>query len=405
MNNDKCNQLLNFPHVRTIFAALDKAGGESRFVGGCVRDTLMDKELVDVDLATDLLPQQVQQALNEARIKNLPLGIEHGTITAFIGKYSFEITTLRQDISTDGRRAVVKFTKDWQIDAYRRDFTINAMSYCPRERKLYDYATGVSDLEIGLIRFIGDPNQRVLEDYLRILRYFRFLAYFSNTAIDQPSFAACLKYRAKITNLSAERKSKEFFKILQAPNNLWVIELMVDVILLLITKVRADFIVALKAVATLEKKLGYGINDLLKLLCIVGNVKEATRELALTNKQKKYLIDVEKIASMITATAFRIDENDFSMLVFRYGNQLTMDGYIFWLLLFNKTNDLHIKQINQILGMVIKKLPISGQDIINWMHIGQGAEVGRLLQRAEEIWVRSGFRLTAEELLESLRGL
>lgn len=398
MNNNKCDQLLNFPHVKMIFAALDKAGGDSRFVGGCVRDALAGKTLVDVDLATDLLPKEVQQALNEAGIKNMPLGIEHGTITAFIGEHSFEITTLRQDISTDGRRAVVKFTKDWETDAYRRDFTINAMSYCPRDLKLYDYATGVSDLEIGLIRFIGDSNWRVQEDYLRILRYFRFLAYFSNGVIDQASFDACLKYRAKIVDLSAERKSKEFIKTLQAPDNLWVIELMVRVIPFLITKVRPNFIAALKALTALEKKIDLEVNILLRLLCIAGNIKETAKELALANKQKKYLMSIEKIA-----TLFATNADNFLMLVFRYGNQLTVDGYIFWLATTQQTNDLHIEQIHEIRNLVVKKLPISGQDIVKRLRLKPGAEVGRLLRLAEEIWVGSRFELTEEELLGLLR--
>ena len=176
--------------MRRLLKALGADEGLTRYVGGAVRDELLHLPVSDIDLATRIAPDEVVRRLEAAKIKGVPTGIEHGTITAVSDAQTFEITTLRRDVSTDGRRATVAFTDDWREDAARRDFTINALSADPNTGELFDYFDGLGDLERRHIRFIGDPLQRIAEDHLRILRFFRFHARFGET-IDAAGLAAC----------------------------------------------------------------------------------------------------------------------------------------------------------------------------------------------------------------------
>lgn len=211
---------LTDPATVAVMDALEAEGGKdcARFVGGAVRNTLMGLEADDVDIATRLEPDRVVKALKEAGLKSVPTGVEHGTVTAISGKKPFEITTLRRDVSTDGRRATVAFTDDWKADAERRDFRLNAL-YADRAGKVYDpVGGGVGDAELGHIVFVGDPEERIREDYLRILRFFRFYGWYGRGEPDGPGLAACSKLKAGIAQLSAERITKELMKLLAAPD-------------------------------------------------------------------------------------------------------------------------------------------------------------------------------------------
>jgi poly(A) polymerase len=186
-----------------------------RFVGGCVRDALLGREPTDLDLATTALPEETLRLLGEAHIKAVPTGIEHGTVTAVVGGRPFEITTLRRDVETDGRRAVVAFTSDWREDAARRDFTINALS-ADRDGQVHDYFGGLADLASRRVRFVGDAAQRIREDYLRVLRFYRFSAWYADT-FDAPGRAACAANLDGLARLSGERVRAELWKLLAAP--------------------------------------------------------------------------------------------------------------------------------------------------------------------------------------------
>ncbi|MEP0730677.1 MAG: CCA tRNA nucleotidyltransferase, partial [Parasphingorhabdus sp.] len=187
--------------LSALIAALDD---KVRYVGGAVRDTLLDLEVKDVDIATPLLPDDVIERLKAASIKVIPTGIAHGTVTAILPDGPVEITTLRRDVSTDGRRATVAFSEDWKEDAARRDFTINALSADPHSREIYDYFGGLDDLEGPHIRFIGSAAERIAEDHLRIMRYFRFLARFGRRQVDDEAFDACTTAAEKLETLSRE---------------------------------------------------------------------------------------------------------------------------------------------------------------------------------------------------------
>lgn len=212
--------------VAKIVAALEaERPGVARFVGGCVRDSLLGVAPKDVDIATSLKPEDVVSALKKARLRAAPTGIDHGTVTGIAGGVGVEITTLRADVSTDGRRATVAFTDDWETDARRRDFTLNAI-YLTTEGALFDPVGGVADLRAGRVRFIGAPRDRIREDYLRILRFFRFSARFAN-AFDEAGLAACREEKAGIKKLSAERVGDELSKILALPRAPVVVEEMI----------------------------------------------------------------------------------------------------------------------------------------------------------------------------------
>ncbi len=167
---------LNNPSLMSVIAALGHDANSTRIVGGAVRDALCKRPFADIDIATKLLPDIVIERLKYAGIKAIPTGLDHGTITAVVDKQNFEITTLRRDVATDGRRATIAFATEWEDDAARRDFTINALYADPKTGEVFDYFGGINDLTTRTIRFIGEPSQRIAEDHLRILRYFRFLA-------------------------------------------------------------------------------------------------------------------------------------------------------------------------------------------------------------------------------------
>jgi len=204
---------LSDPAVASLFAALPDA----RAVGGCVRDALARQPIADIDLATPLPPDAVASALAAAGIRAIPTGLDHGTITALIDGRGFEVTTLRRDVVTDGRHAEVAWTDDWQVDAARRDFTINAMSMTP-DGTLFDYFGGQADLRAGRVRFVGDAALRVAEDHLRVLRFFRFHARYGTGAPDADALAAVAAGAASVARLSVERVWSELKRILAAPD-------------------------------------------------------------------------------------------------------------------------------------------------------------------------------------------
>ena len=209
---------MDTPQVRVLFDSLGRADVVARFVGGCVRDAVLQRPMadVDIDLAVDKPPETIMRALASARLKSVPTGLKHGTVTALVEGDRFELTTLRRDVETDGRRAVVAFTDDWLEDANRRDFTFNAL-YADRDGTLYDPFDGQSDLAAGRVRFIGEADTRIAEDRLRVLRFFRFHAWYGRLPLDGPSFEACRRNAGVLGGLSGERVAKELLRLLAAP--------------------------------------------------------------------------------------------------------------------------------------------------------------------------------------------
>src|SRR5579872_7361897 len=204
---------LKWPETQALIKAFADAKAPIRFVGGCVRDALLGRAVQDVDVATPLRPEATMALLQKAGIKAIPTGIDHGTATAVIHGKHFEITTLRKDVSTDGRHATVAYTDDWKEDAARRDFTINALYLSP-DGELFDYFNGARDAKEGHVRFIGNAGERIREDYLRILRFFRFYAWYGKTEPDKEALTACTEAANNIGTLSGERVQQEMLKLL-----------------------------------------------------------------------------------------------------------------------------------------------------------------------------------------------
>jgi poly(A) polymerase len=220
------NAWLDRPGIKRLLKALDAKSGHARFVGGAVRDLLLGEDPGDLDIATTLVPDEVTRRLEKAGIKVVPTGIDHGTITAVSSGTVVEVTTLRSDVSTDGRRATVAFTKDWKADAGRRDFTINALYADPYSGEVVDFYDGLGDLKSRTVRFIGEPLQRIAEDHLRILRYFRFHARYGHGEPDPAALAACCARSNDLMALSRERIAGELMKLLAIPDPVPTVRLM-----------------------------------------------------------------------------------------------------------------------------------------------------------------------------------
>jgi poly(A) polymerase len=213
--------------VEELFAALEGGGEETRIVGGAVRNALMGVAVTEIDFATTALPDEVTRRVSLAGFKPVPTGVEHGTVTVVVNGRPFEVTTLREDVETDGRRAVVRFGRSFAADAERRDFTMNALSL-DRDGTVHDEVGGLQDIAARRVRFIGDARRRIAEDYLRILRFFRFHASYANERLDPEGFAAAIELREGLGNLSAERVRSELLKLLMAPGAIATVEEMLE---------------------------------------------------------------------------------------------------------------------------------------------------------------------------------
>lgn len=284
--------------TRAVIGAMTRRGQIVRFVGGCVRDAVLGRPVKDIDIATPDPPDLVVALLQAAGLKAVPTGIAHGTITAVAEGRPFEVTTLRRDVETFGRHARVEFTDDWAADAARRDLTMNAMFLNPygagaEDGAVFDPTGGLADARAGLVRFVGDPEQRILEDYLRILRFFRFHAHYGRTLPDQGGLDACAKHAAGVARLSGERVRNELLKLLMAPAPAAAVELMRGTGVLAVALPEAGASAALAQLATLDRE--HGVADpVLRLAALaVGDGAAAQRlagRLRLSNAETEKLV-------------------------------------------------------------------------------------------------------------------
>lgn len=371
--------------LKAVVAAL---GGEVRLVGGVVRDTLAGQVTKDIDLATPLLPERVIEKLSAARIKCVPTGLAHGTVTAVVEGRPFEITTLRRDVSTDGRRATVTFTDDWQEDAARRDFTINALYADPYTGDIQDYFGGVADLKAGIVRFIGEPLTRIAEDHLRILRFFRFNARFGKGVPHAESIAACRVRANDLMALSRERIAMELLAILALPNPAEAIALMIGNGIFV--PVLPEITTAASLVRLLEREqtIAAEPNALRRLAALLpanpGLAEEIANRLRLSNAERKHL--------MTLAARSADDDVNPKALAYRLGVESAVDRLL-----------LGTGDAATILGWTPPKFPLTGGSIVA-RGIQAGPEVARVLQAAERQWIEEGFPDAArvEEIADSL---
>lgn len=392
-----------------IFDAIENAGGEVRVVGGAIRNTLMQEVVGDVDLCTTLLPEETVQALESANIKAIPTGLEFGTITGVANSVAFEITTLREDVETDGRHAVVKFGKDWTKDALRRDLTINAL-YCDREGKLYDPLEVMGDLIKREVRFIGEASERIEEDYLRILRFYRFFAWYGTGRPDASGLKACAKLKDSLKDISVERVWIELKKTFAAndPSRalLWMRTTgVLNLVLPESEKWGIDLIPTLMGV---EEQYGFEIDPMLRLMAVIpprDDVVDAlSTRLKLSGAETKRLLMWTKTPKIEQS----VERKSLEKFFYENDEQAVLDVLQLDIATLKGRGESSADALKTALGFLGKaqkwqrpQLPVRGKDLLA---LGQeaGPNIGKTIRALEAKWVESGFKLSKDELLESV---
>ncbi len=361
--------------LAALVAALGQ--GNARYVGGAVRDTLLGLAVADIDVATPLLPEQVIARLDAAGIRNVPTGIDHGTVTAVLEAGPVEITTLRRDVSTDGRHATVTFSDDWEDDAARRDFTINALYADPLTHEISDWFGGLADLSARRVRFIGDARQRIREDHLRILRYFRFQARFGALPADGASEQACAELAPMLKGLSRERIGMETMKLLALPDPVPTVVRMAQLGVLGVILPEADP-APLAALVEEERRQNVAPEAIRRLAAVLPPEPAVAEQVAarfrLSGAQKKRLMSASRRqvlpgtgTEQARALAYRLDR----------------EGAIDRLLLTGES-------IAPLAGWTIPTFPLKGGEIVG-RGVTAGPEVARILHRIEGRWIAESF--------------
>ena len=386
--------------TRRLIEVFKGGGAELRFVGGCVRDSLLGLGVRDIDIATDALPDRIMGILRDAGIKSVPTGIEHGTVTAVVEGRAFEITTYRRDIKTDGRHAVVEFGTDWREDAERRDFTINAMSITP-DGNLHDPFDGEGDLVAGRVRFVGDAQRRVREDILRILRWFRFHAHYGKPPPDVDALGACRGFAFRIPDLSGERIRYELLRLLAADNPLPSIELMIETDVFDAVLGRGRQIQCLAGLYVIEREIEMPPDPLLRLAALIGSPGMAVplaERLRLSNAEQKRLL-----AALGSEPSLSLDtsEADRARIFYHLGIRIVEDR----ILLAWAANPLATEWqewLEAVQAFDMPAFPLSGRDVMA-EGISAGPAVGDTLRQIEDWWIDARFTPDRVQCLAHLK--
>ena len=384
-------------HTQAVFAALAAAGHEGRAVGGCVRNGLMGLPVADIDIATAALPAETIAAAKAAGMAAVPTGIEHGTITVVTEGLPFEVTTLRRDVATDGRRAVVAFSRDWAEDAARRDFTMNAL-YCGADGTVFDPLGGIEDLQARRVKFIGSPEQRIREDYLRILRFFRFHAQYGVGDLDKPGALACVRLRGGLAQLSAERVGAEMLKLLAAPFAVSAIYEMFDLGLLVDVLAAAPRLQRFARLAVLNTSPDAALRLAALAVHVPDDAERLAARLRLSGEQRVVLALAGPLLSQTTT------DHEARVALYRLGPE----GYRRRVLIDWAGSDAALDDVNwrrlQSLPQrsPVPPLPIAGRDLLA-LGLSPGPTVGELLRKIERVWIESDFSLDSKALLEAAR--
>lgn len=390
--------------LQRLFDILCADGGDARVAGGAVRNALMGMPATDVDLCTTILPQEVVSRVEAAGDKAVPTGIDHGTITVVIAGKAFEVTTLRKDIETDGRHAVVEFGTDWQEDANRRDLTINGL-YCDRHGKVYDLVNGYPDIQNKVVRFIGDAETRIKEDSLRILRFFRFFACYGEGRPDAAGLKACSANRLLIEGLSVERVWAELKKMLAAPDPsraiLWMRTTgILGAVLPETHKWGTD---AVPGLLRLEQEQGWQADALFRLMGMVRpdveTMQGLSHRMAFSKKETKRMIAwADNPAPKTNTTVKELDK-----LLYKGNAQGLLDAMKLEVVhLLGREDEVGaqamLKLITHAQGWSRPKFPLQGQDLIK-AGMKEGPDMGNKLKSLEAVWIEGGFELDRSALL------
>ena len=392
------------PDTVRVMEALKANGGDARFVGGCVRDALVNRSVLDIDIATPLKPEEVISRLVAAKIKYAPTGLKHGTVTAVVDGHPFEITTLRIDVNPFGRHADVAFTDDWEKDAARRDFTINAMS-ATMDGDVYDPFGGVEHLREGRVLFVGAPELRIKEDVLRILRFFRFHAHFGQGQADLKALVACAKLSGEIVKLSRERIRQEIFKLLESDRSadVWNTMLYAGVVTHFLPEATAvpvlQRLIALETEVHDQQGKAFVLRRLAALLDVTdGAIPMVVEALKLSNEQAAQLAT---LASTTWKVTMNMTPKEVERLVYRLDNDMVRS-----LLLLASARENSRENFNTLYRAATSfrppRFPLIGDDVmkLGWK---EGPDIGRILKEMGEWWMDAEFRPGRTECLSRLK--
>ena len=380
---------LKDPALQAVMAAIAARGGEARVAGGAVRNALLSEEVTEVDLASSLTPEEVTAACVANGMSVHPTGIDHGTVTVVADHRPFEVTTLRHDVETDGRRATVKFTDDWEADAMRRDFTMNAL-YCDAKGRIYDFTSGHKDILARRVIFVGDPEQRIRDDYLRILRFFRFHARYGEGAPDAKGLAACVRLSPGMDALSAERIRQEMFKLMAAKGAVPTLELMAE----------QGILSHLLPYTEEWRVIGRLPPDPLLRLAVLAREPSAMKERwRLSNHEGRRL---EAISSLVAPTP-GLREMEQKIVLYQLGPEAWADLVrIAWARSDAALDDPRWRELLALpQRWPIPVMPVSGGDLLA-TGMNPGPQIGVTLKALEDWWVASGFAPGKDELLKRL---
>ena len=395
-------KIMEFTKVSNIFDSIEKYSdtSELRYVGGCVRKILSKEDFDDIDLATNINPTQLKECLNQNNIRFFETGIDYGTITANIGNKNFEITSLRKDVVTYGRHALVQFTNDWNLDASRRDFTINAI-YADKRGNLFDPHDGTKDLKNGLINFIGDPEKRIKEDYLRILRYVRFFLNYSKKPHSEEVKKIIRKNINGIKNLSKERLLDELKKILLSKGfiKLNKDDFCKEIILIIFPQ--------LKNIDTFNKLSKYSQNiihkkDFIFLISLLivdetDNSNYFLYKFNFSNENKKRIIFFKEIFGKKISNNFFSKKNLQKIFYFKNKDYL-IDIIDFQLFRSNRSNKKLIEYKKYFENLEKPIFPIKADHMMEKYNIEEGKELGQKLKYLEDLWVENNFKISKKDI-------
>lgn len=385
------------PDLVSLIIALGGGEGEIRFVGGAVRDTLLGMTVKDIDCATRLLPAESSRRIAAAGFKAIPTGIAHGTVTAILPSGPVEVTTLRRDVATDGRHAVVVFTDEWREDAARRDFTINALSADPLTGEIHDYFGGIADLNQGVVRFIGDPLQRIAEDHLRILRLFRFHARFGRGAPDPAALSACIARTNDLMALSRERIADELLKLLGCEDPGATVSLMVEngIFRPILPEVDNSGVERLIRLIARERLANVAGDSLRRLGALLP--QETATAISIAQRLKLSKLATRRLEQALSSP------DSARALAYSYGPEAAVDT------LLRSDHDVAALGLEQLVGWERPRLPVSGGNLIE-KGLSAGPAIAATLQAIERRWIAEDFPdadrvavITAQEVDQAMR--
>lgn len=395
------------PDLQRLLAVLAEGGEEAMIAGGAVRNALLGEAVQDIDVATTNLPKAAMRRVRAAGFKAIPTGEEHGTVTVVAGKRAIEVTTLRADVETDGRHAKVVFGRDWKRDAERRDFSMNAL-YATAKGEVIDLVGGLADIEARRLRFIGDAETRIREDFLRILRFFRFFAWYGAGRPDAEGLKACARLKDGLERLSAERVWAELKRLLSAPDPsralLWMRQ--TSVLTKILPETEKWGIDAVHGLIAAEQDLGWTPDPLLRLQAILP--PDAGRVAAMAERLKLSKAEAAQLAAWAAASSPQLDTSDekFARLLYRGDPSGYRDRLRLALAAARARGagaEREVAGYARLLAICESwekpVLPIRGGDLAA-LGMEQGPELGLLLKELERAWLESGFRLDRGALLE-----